>query len=340
MKRGGLIAVVLATAAFAVLVPVQWRIDSARQGGFDEELLYLPQKDLLKHFTAGLSGVVADVLWLKCIQYTTMHFKGDSKFTWLYQMCDMITTLDPHFTDAYRYGGIFLAAIKADDDSSLKLLRKGAAQNPDRWELPYEMAVVYLLNRRDEPGSAETAAMYLKSAVETGTAPRNIAEFAANLQSRHNLNDMEEAMWKEMRNSKDKMMRDLAERKLSDIALRSACAALTKAAELYKTKAGTAPAQLSDLVSAGIITGIPADPRGGSFILEPDGRVQSTTLLDALKERRLNQLRASLKLYHEQKGSWPPTLDDLKQSGVSGFVPSPPYAGQSWKYDPSTGIIE
>ena len=48
---------------------------------FDEELLYLPNENLLNHFTAGLSSVVADLLWLRTIHYTVKEFHDvDRKF--------------------------------------------------------------------------------------------------------------------------------------------------------------------------------------------------------------------------------------------------------------------
>lgn len=340
MRRRSLVGVVIVALGFGILVPTQRHINAERKTGFDEHLLYLPQKDLLTHFTAGLNGVVADVLWLKCIQYTMRHFKTDSKFTWLNQMCIMVTTLDPYFVDAYRYGGIFLAALKADDDASLKLLERGAIKNPDRWELPYEMATVYLLNRREEPGSAKLAARYMMIAAETGTAPKSVVEFAADLSAQHNLGDLEASIWQNMLHSPQKMMRELAARKLKELALRSDCVALTRALAVYRGKVGSPARRLSDLVSAGVVRALPTDPLGGSFIIDAAGKVQATTLLKVTMKRRLNELRADLREFRHKEGRWPKTLEEMKENGVTAFIPAYPYAGGRWTYDAQTGHVK
>ncbi|MCP4644655.1 MAG: hypothetical protein GY851_29700, partial [bacterium] len=301
MGRKATTALLAVAVCYAVCVPAQFRVDAIKGGptgaaghqAIDDELLYLPNEKLLIHFTGGMGSVVADLLWLQCIQYTSKHFRGDRKFTWLNHMCGTITRLDPYFGDVYRYGGVFLAALEADDDASIDLLRAGIPQAPKRWELPYEMAVVYLLNRRDQPGSHEMAARCLAMAVATGTAPEALAGFARDLQRRHNLEDVERAMWIEMaENAEDKIMRDMAAHKLTELTLRDNCKALNQAVALFKERQRRSPSSLEELVSGGILASpIPADPLGGRYILDSDGIVKNTTLLDEQFTRRMNRLR-------------------------------------------------
>ncbi|MFO7975751.1 MAG: hypothetical protein R6V12_14080 [Candidatus Hydrogenedentota bacterium] len=321
-------------------VVAQKQIDARRDIDFDEELLYLPNEKLLNHFTGGMDSVIADFLWLQCIQYTAKEFRGDNKYVWLNHMTDIITRLDPYFVDVYRYGGIFMACLKADSDGSINLMKRGMVHNPDAWELPYEIAMVYLLNRRDNPGSPARAAEFLHMAVATGTAPEFVIELASNLAKQHDLDAFERAMWEDMaQNSDEKMMRDLAQRKLQELNIADVCKQLTKAVALYENRHNRLPDSLEDLVRGGIIDAVPKEPLGGRYLLS--GReVFNTTLLDNKLERRLNNMRAGIKRYHERTGQWPPSLENLVEQGDLPFIPDHPYPGRDWRYNPETGEVE
>ena len=332
---------VLAVAiGFACCVAAQRQMDASRKTGFDEELLYLPNEKLLNHFTGGLSSVVADLLWLQCIQYTAEEFKGEHKYVWLNHMIDTITRLDPYFVDVYRYGGVFLAALKADSDASIDLMKRGMIHNPGAWVLPDEMAMVYLLNRRENPGSPAQAAQFLQLAVATGTAPQYVIDLAANIARQHDLDEFERAMWEDMaRNSSEKMLRELAQRKLHELAIADVCRQLGKAVQLYEERHHRLPDSLNDLVAGGIIERLPDDPLGGRFFLA--GReVLNTTLQEEKLERRINRIRNGVNRYQARTGAWPPSLEAAVEGGDLVFVPPHPYPGRAWRYDPATGEVE
>ncbi|MBI4557829.1 MAG: hypothetical protein HY706_09610 [Candidatus Hydrogenedentes bacterium] len=341
MSRRRLIAIPVIALAFACTVSAQWRMDTLRTAASGEELPYLPNELMMNHFTAGLSGVVADVLWLKCIQYISTHFWSDYRFVYLNDLCKMVTRLDPYFHDAYRYGGMFLAAFKADEDASVELFRSGMAHLPDRWELPFEAAMVYLLNRRDQPDSPKLAAAYLSMAVATGQAPEMVVRVAEGIQWKHNLTDIERDMWQEIvRTNPDKIMREMAQRKLVELDLREVCDVMDRAGERFKTEQGRPVTSLDDLVRMGYVTSLPTDPLGGHFILDSQGRVKSTTLLDEDVKRRKNRLRALLDAFNRKEGRPAENLDELVRKGYTRRILEHPYEDQRWRYDPRTGEIE
>ena len=120
MNQAGAIRILagILVAAFGIAFcrVAQLEIDDMRDDELDEELLYLPSEKLLNHFTVGMSSIIADLLWLRTIQYASKEFKSvDRKFTWLEQMCQMVTQLDPQFTGAYTYGGMLMAAAAIGD---------------------------------------------------------------------------------------------------------------------------------------------------------------------------------------------------------------------------------
>lgn len=337
MKRVGAI-LLAAIAAFGSMAAVQHRLDGMREPKPDE-LLYLPNEHLLEHFTAGMSGVIADLLWIRCLLYTGEHFRGDHNFTWLNQMCDMVTRLDPYFVDAHRYGGVFLAMLKADDDACIQLLKRGMANNPEAWELPYEIAMTFLLNRPDEPDSPVQAAKYLTLAIETGNAPPFVLELAESLHRGHNLLELERGMWESMLQSDDALLRDMAERKLILIELQIACENLSEAAGVYAAEHGKPPENVEDLVRAGLVAAAPEDPLGGSFFVDEDGRVQNTSVLDADVERARGVLKGGIDAFKERNGRWPASLDELAESGILNELPRQPYAGRTWEYDARDGSV-
>ena len=338
--RWMVIAPLTVAIGLSCCIIAQRQLDARRTRDFEEELLYLPNEKLLNHFTGGMSSVVANLLWLKCIQYTAEEFHGDNKYIWLDHMTDVITRLDPYFVDVYYYGGIFLAALKADGDASINLLKRGMVHNPDAWILPHEIAMVHLLNRRDEPNTPVYATQYLGMAVATGTAPQRVIDLASNIARMHDLDAFERAMWEDMaRNSDERMLRNMAERKLMEIAIEDTCAQLSEAAALFENRHQRLPESLDELVTGGIIEAVPEDPLGGRYFIA-EGEVFNTTLLDISLERRRNRILGGIRRYHNRTETWPPSLNAVLEARDLGFIPEHPYPGRDWHYTPETGEVE
>lgn len=335
----------LAIGLVATTVFAQVRADQVKPVRRDE-LVYLPSEKFLNHFTAGMSSVIADLLWLRCVQYMGVEIKHDKNFAWLSQMLNTIVRLDPQFTDVYRFGSIFLSAVKADDEAGLRLLQQGILARPDRWELSYEAAMIYLLNRRDEPGARKVAAHYLGMAANTGKAPRLVAEVAGALQGEFNLDGIESEMWSNLEQSDDAMLRELAQRKQQELGIRQNLRTLDDNIARYTAEHGHAPETLEAVIAAGYFgESMKANPQallqdslGGRYLLSPDGRAANTSLLDDERDKWLNVLREGIKRYHEAHGAYPPSLDALVDVYVVA-VPKHPYADRAWRYDPATGEV-
>ena len=154
---------VISMGSFGML---QKHVDSLREADLNNEMLYFPNAEYLHHFTAGLENVVADFMWYKTVQYTAREFKTrEFKFTWLEHMVRIVTTLDQHYVDPYRYGGLFLSMIDAEE-LAIPILKHGIVQNPNSWEIPYELHTIYLMNRGDDPSSKLLASRYAMMVAE------------------------------------------------------------------------------------------------------------------------------------------------------------------------------
>lgn len=329
-----------ALAVFGGAVFAQRQANEVRARAEGDEILYLPNQKILNHFTGGMNHVVADLLWLRCIQYVGKENKGERNFTWLNQMLETVVQLDPYFGDAYRYGGMFLASLRADDDAGIDLLERGFITNPKNFQLPYELAMIFLLNRKDEPGSKERATYYLSMAAAIEGCPEFIRDLATKLQGQFNLVDVEREMWQRMAEGDDKLLRELGERKLVEMDIRTVVDNLNKAVLVYNQRQGRFPNSLDEMVAVGLIKALGPDPLGGTFFMGGDGVVRNTTLLDEEVKNRLKVIRNQVNSFKNKNSRWPNTLEELVERGQTSAIPAHPYPERSWHYDASSGVVE
>jgi hypothetical protein len=330
-----------------VAIWAQIGVDHTREAQ-PEELLYLPNERLLNHFTAGMDSVVADLLWIQCVQYTGKQLRGERDFRWLEQMVNTVVRLDPYFVDAYRYGAMFLASLNAEDDAALHLLERGAIINPHAAMLPYEMAMVYMLNRRDWPDAKKMAALYLGIAARRPDAPAFVPELASTLQSAYDLVEFEEQMWRDRLAmalaSGDELIAQMSRRKLDEVHVRRQIGILNTLIGQYEARTGKTPQDWKALAEAGLVppdrlSAFESDGLGGRYIIDKAGMAQSTALLADQRNKAMNQLRSALDKYRRKEGAWPPSLDALVSKGYLIVVPAHPYAGEAWHYDPQSGEL-
>lgn len=334
------LALLVIIGSCAAMIVAQARIDALRPARSENELLYLPNQHLLNHLTGGMDTIIADMIWLQCVQYTAKEAKGARNFTWLQHMLNTVVRLDPNFVDAYRYGAIFLSALKADSDAGLDLLKRGMVANPRAWELPYEAAMNYLLNRKDAPDARRQAAFYLSLSAATGNAPQLVTDVAAKLGAEQELSKIERDMWLSLRQSSDELLRDMAERKLKEMELREVVKMLNAGIKIFSEKVGRPPSTLEEMMQAGLLKAMPPDPMGGKYLIDINGRAQSSTLLEGTKAQHAALIQAAIDKFKEKEGAYPQSLEMLLASGYISRLPENPYAGENWKYDSVTGKVE
>ncbi len=333
-------ALLVVALCYAVAVAALMGVDHTRTAEGMDDILYLPNEKLLTHFTAGLNTVIANLLWLHCIQYTAREHRGQRHFTWLEHMLFTATRLDPYFTDVYRYGAMFLSALRADPEASLRLAEAGMRMNPQAWQLPYEAAMNYLLNKREHPRARYYAAQYLSMSAATGRALGGVVNLAAKLQDEYDLTEIERDMWVDMLDSDDRFIRELAERKLVEIELREVTRILNERIEYFAEAAGRPPHSFDEMIAHELIGGIPEDPLGGEFFIGEDGKAYNTTLLEDVVLRARDTLITGVSLYQQRHNTWPDSLEEALDAGTLKEIPPHPWPGREWHYDPDTGEIE
>ncbi len=339
MARRFLVAAAVVAGMFTFAFIAQQRIDEMRRAAVGDELLYIPSKAILKHLTAGMSNIVADLLWIETIQYTVGEFHSpERKFQWLDHMLSATTELDPYFEGAYVNGGMFLSAI-GRDDRALDYLKEGFVRNPGSWKLPHEIVKVYTLNRREEPEAIAVAPYYLRMVAERHQHPQLYLNWARQIQERENLAGQSRVIWEEViRTAKDPFVREVAQKNLSVLVAGDTERALQQLSDRYRAEHGHGPASLDEFVRLGWIGELPDKTIYGEFRIDGDGTVISMRVREDKLERMLMLANTRLRLKADELGRKPATLGECEE-WLGDKLVEYPIPGGDWSYDPVTGQL-
>lgn len=128
--------------------------------------------------TLGFDKMVADLYWIKSVQYIGGNiFSTDRKG--LFPLIDLITSLDPKFSRAYKIGMLLLP-----DEGKMKeteaLIAKAEEKNADDWRIYYDAGFYYFYYAEDNKKALE----YYQKCVEFSGCITGGARMVKNLQTR------------------------------------------------------------------------------------------------------------------------------------------------------------
>jgi len=323
-------------ASLAAMYPLGQALESRRYSGdVVEELTYFPSGRLIKIADLGFSSLVADVMWLRGIQYYGEHRRGDRRYPLAEHIFSTITDVDPAFLGAYRFGAMVLADEVGAPVAAVNLLRKGMRATPDSWAAPFDVGCIYFITLSDY----RKAAHYFRLASRLAGAPEIAKRFSAFAYRKAGQNDIARALWEEIyRSSSNKLMKESADYALKSLDTEAATEALSRAVERYRALGQGPPGEITDLVEAGLVASIPADPFGGTYLLDTrTGEVVSTTFARREAERTVKQLQRQVRRFADRAGRLPAAIEELKQQGLIAEVPR--VAGADILYEPATGVV-
>lgn len=181
-----------------------------------QELSYYPSGQHLKPATLGHAESAADVAWLRAVQYYGEHRSTDLRFTQMYHVFDILTSLSPHFIPAYVFGAFALAQEGFEFERAEQLMLKGLEHNPHSGVLAFEMGFLYYVR----PGGRDLrrAGELFERAARQSDAPPQSARFAAF--ARQHAGDLRVAyeMWHHVaQTSGNRYLREMAEREMTKI---------------------------------------------------------------------------------------------------------------------------
>ncbi|HET7226865.1 MAG TPA: hypothetical protein VFK69_14250 [Candidatus Eisenbacteria bacterium] len=181
-----------------------------------EELAYYPSGRFIEPATLGHAQSAADLAWLRAVQYYGEHRDTDNHFARMAHVFDILTTLAPHFTAAYAFGGFALAQEGRDFAAAERLMQKGVDANPTDADLAFEFGFLYYV----KPGGRdlERAAEYFERAARLPNPPPMAARFAAFARQNAGELAVAYALWADVRaHSPNRYLRDMAEREMDAI---------------------------------------------------------------------------------------------------------------------------
>lgn len=268
--------VVLLGTAAAALVPLQQSLDRTRSSYQEApDLLWIPSGKVLRTISLGQNGLLADLYWTRVVQYygRRLH-ERKAAYPLLAPLLDITVTLDPYLLVAYKFGAIFLSAPApygaGQPGKAVELLRRGIEANPEEWRLWHDLGFVYYWELQDYPSAA---AAYLEGSKNPQAGPW-MKVMAAVIAQKGGNRETSRFLWTEIyQSTEDAMIRQNARMHLHTLRALDDRDELEKRTAAFREQTGRWPESFAEMISQGLLQGVPVDPEGYPYQLQPDGKV-------------------------------------------------------------------
>ena len=260
---------------FASAVTVQMVRDRAfAYTAIDQDVLYVSDADVMRRVALSYDALLADVYWIRALQ----HYGGERqkvgsarRYELLYPLLDLTTTLDSRFNIAYRFGAIFLAEPHPGGagrpDQAIALLKKGIALNPDKWEYFQDIGFIYYWHLRDYQHAAE----WFSKGGDLPRAPFWMKTWAAVMLTRGGDREASRALWLQIGQSEEsEWLRKTSQIRLAQLDALDQIDTLKRILSDVEKRSGHRPRSWEQLAAAGAVAGVPLDPAGTPYTLDPD----------------------------------------------------------------------
>ena len=262
---------------------LQRQIDTKAQRTFSDYLfMSLHSGQYLKTAALGFDSLIADLLWANTVVKVGERVVSDNNHEDLYRRLDVITALDPRFSEVYYFGSILLALQAGRVDESLMLLEKAVEAFPNDWRYHFNIGFNHIYYKNDIP----KAITHFEKAVRMPGAPTYLSRFIGNLYAETGQIDMALMFLDQAyKHLPDERMREEIIEKMDALVIEKHKIVLENAVEQYKRTYGQYPATLDMLIETKLIDALPTTPYGDDYLIDPEtGEVgvasQTLTLLN------------------------------------------------------------
>lgn len=276
--------------AIAPLLALSVTLQAVRDRGWEPYIppnptLWVRSGPLAVKLAMGFRNLVADVYWIRAVIYyggrrlVTTQQQGtaarQTNFDLLYPLLDLVTTLDPHFKVAYRFGAIFLTEAYPSGpgrpDLAIALLKRGVEKDAAKWEYMEDIGFVYYWWLRD----FDQAATWFKRASEQPGAPSWMAPLAATTLAEGGDRQSSRFLWMHLlQNTEIEWVRTNATLRLQQLDAMDIIDELNRRVERFIARENRPPRDWQELAVTERLPGIPVDPSGTPYLLDAaTGRV-------------------------------------------------------------------
>ena len=267
MKK--LIAVLVIAAG--IVPAAQSRVDSVRNSmGPEPDVSSVWTGRVVKSLSVGFSDLLADLYWMRAIQYYGTQKLNGTGFANLSPLLETAGELDHRFSIVYRYGAVFLSEPNpigaGKPEEGVALLTKGADRNPQDWRLRQEEGLFIFFYLND----AQRGSQILQRASKIPGAPDWMANLAAQILAKGGELEAALNMWLIIREqSEPGILRENAGDQIKIVRSRILARDIALEIKAYRERTGDANMSLAALQKAGVIR-TTVDLAGVEFDFDPE----------------------------------------------------------------------
>jgi hypothetical protein len=262
-------------AAIAVLLLLSFGVQLIRDRGWqpyqpENALLWVRSGTVATKLSLGFRNLVADVYWMRAvIYYGGKRAEGGERpnYDLLYPLLDLVTSLDPRFRVAYRFGAIFLAEPYPNGpgrpDLSLQVLQKGIDRDNGNWNYYHDAGFIYYWWLKDPQKAAE----WFAKAGDRPGAPEWLKPLAAVTLAEGGNRESSRQLFRELQNSDVQYVRRSAERRLVQLDVMDELDTLNREILKFRAKYNREPRDFGEFARATGIRKPPVDPTGTPYIM-------------------------------------------------------------------------
>jgi len=275
--KDGVRGKIVAGVALAVLGGAVVTLQAVRERQFPDtepaaEVLYVSSPAVMTRLALGFDDLLSDLYWIRAIQYygrARLLRSSEARYDLLYPLLDLTTSLDPRFRVAYNFGSFFLAEPAPGGagrpDLAIRLLEKGMAANPHRWEYPHDIGFVYYRH-----GEYVRAAEWFRRAAQVPGATNWLEPLAATTLATGGDVRSSRLLWQNvMATSEHQWLRDQGRKALLQLDAVDQKRQLEQLTAEYERRHGDPPPTWEHLMRDGALRALPRDPAGYVFSLNP-----------------------------------------------------------------------
>jgi tetratricopeptide (TPR) repeat protein len=287
-----LVLLVLLVLGFAGVWHLQHNIDVQRAALHQErDELVLRSGKLVRAMSLEYAPLMADFYWTRVVQYYgDKRAHHDPNYELLSPLLDLTTTLDPNLLVAYRFGSTFLSEPSprgaGHPEQGIALLERGIQANPDYWRFYEDLGFIYYFELKDYTKASE--------AFEEGSKQPDaqiwMKVMAAKIAAEGESLSTSVFLWNEvLQTANDPQIKENALMHLGLLRVLEDCKQLDALADEFQKRTGRRPTRMGELVQAGLLPRVPADPMGYAYVLGPDGKAALNLDSPLLEQQLLHQ---------------------------------------------------